>query len=234
MLQSVVALLLLAGEIPVVKSADFPAEMQKTAVTATVRIHNGVKNAEGSGVLVGKKGPEVYILTAWHVVDGADAVDVAVFAADTYPKPKVLYRLAQVVAVKKGLVDLALVRLIATDFIPEGVKLFPGEQVPTKQGFPGLSVGCAGGDEPTCLAIKVAGKRTVRSKEGTETARAWEVEPKHAPGRSGGPLLDKRGFLLGICSGTNGDRTYFAHLDEVRSFLREQGFRWLADGKKER
>jgi S1-C subfamily serine protease len=226
----VAAVLLAQEEIPVIKSDDFTQSAQVSAVSATVQIRNPSRKTAGSGVLMGKNGPHVYVLTANHIVEGEEGLEVAVFSADSYPKPKAVYRTGRVVAAARGLADLALVRLTTDDPLPE-VRLCPAKQLPTSPGFPGLTVGCAGGDEPTCLLCKVAGKTRARRPNGKETALVWEIDEKLAAGRSGGPLLDKRGFLLGICSGTNGDKTYFTHAQEIINFLRREGFRRFAEEK---
>jgi S1-C subfamily serine protease len=223
------SVLLSSGQIPTVESPDLPRELQATAVTATVQVRNVTQGTEGSGVLVGKGGPFVYVLTAQHVVQGVESLEVAVFTADSYPRPKTTYRSAEVVAETKGLADLALLRIAMTDSLPSGLRLCPERLVPANRGFPGLSVGCEAGKAPTCLLAKVEGKKHLRREEKGETASFWEVDGKHHTGRSGGPLLDKGSHLLGVCSGTNRDKTYFTHPEEVRAFLKQHGFGWLAE-----
>jgi S1-C subfamily serine protease len=50
-----------------------------------------------------------------------------------------------------------------------------------------------------------------------------------AKGRSGGPLIDQRGFVIGICSGTSDGKGYFTHTHEIHRFLKQNAFDWLAD-----
>ena len=38
-------------------------------------------------------------------------------------------------------------------------------------------------------------------------------------GRSGGPLLDADGRLIGVCSGTQEGMNYYTHPDEIRGAL---------------
>ena len=52
-----------------------------------MRIHNLAKKTEGTGVIVGKQGPFVYILTAYHIVQDADQLEIDVFSEQSYPKP---------------------------------------------------------------------------------------------------------------------------------------------------
>jgi S1-C subfamily serine protease len=224
-----ISVFVVSGPIPVVDSPDFPRPMQEAAITATVQVRNLTAGTEASGVLVGKGGPFVYFLTARHVVQGATSQEVAVFSRDSYPKPSATYRSAEIVAESNELADLALLRLATTDSLPASLRLCPERLVPTERGFPGLSVGCEAGKTPTCLLAKVEGKRQVRRQEQGQSASFWEVDRKHTLGRSGGPLLDRRGHLLGVCSGSSREKTYFTHPEEVRVFLKQHGFGWLTE-----
>jgi hypothetical protein len=53
------------------------------------------------------------------------------------------------------------------------------------------------------------------------------VATEKPEGRSGGPLVDKRGLLIGVCSGVSKDKAYFCHIDEINAFLERNGFDWL-------
>jgi hypothetical protein len=221
-------LLLLGGQIETVDSTVFSKEVQKAAISATVRIVNVSQQSQGSGVIIGRKGPAVYILTAYHVVDGADRFEVAMFSEKTYPRPCRVYRSARLVAKAGDMRDLALLRLITDDPVPEALSLCPARRMPERVGFKALGVGCADGAAPTCLVEEVTGKKQGRRKSESKAAEFWEVDRKSPEGRSGGPLVDERGCLLGVCSGTNKEKSYFCHLDEVRGFLQKSGFDWLS------
>jgi S1-C subfamily serine protease len=222
-----VCLLLLPGQIETVDSAAFSKEMQKAAISATVRIVNAAQQSQGSGVLIGRKGPAVYILTAYHVVDGADRLEVAMFSENTYPRPYRVYRSGRLVAKADDMRDLALLRLITDGPVPEALSLCPARKMPNVVGFKALGVGCAASEAPTCLVEEVTGKERGRRKTEDKAAAFWEVDRQPADGRSGGPLVDQHGYLLGVCSGTNKEKSYFCHLDEVRGFLQNSGFDWL-------
>ncbi len=198
------------------------------AITATVRINNLAGQMEGSGVLIGKSGPFVYILTAEHVVKGADRLEVSVFFRGSYPKPKAIYRSAEILAQTRGLADLAVLRLATTDVMPGFVPPCPKEGLPSAPKTLVLAVGCAGGRAPTCWPETFAQKKSARRKDG-ETGVFWEVERTDASGRSGGPLIDAHGFLVGVCSGCKREKTYFTHIEEIHRFLNRNGFRWLLE-----
>ena len=206
-------------------ASDFPVTVRAQAIGATVGIRALPQETAGSGTLIGKSGPFVYILTAQHVVKGAEHLEVTLFLNDTdsIRKP---YRSANVIAELEGLADLALIRLATADEPP----LIPVCRDPKSQKLAGklLAVGCGDAGKPPTGLLETAVKRLVR-REGNELVAFWEVAHKHVRGRSGGALVDRRGYLVGVCSGTNREKTYFTHVGEIHRFLKRNGFRWLID-----
>jgi S1-C subfamily serine protease len=220
-------LLLIPGQIEVLPSSEFSQERQLTAVAATVRIASDSGRTDnsgrtGSGAFIGRKGKHVYILTAHHLVKGAGHLEVATFSVGSYPRPSKVYRSAEVVAATNDIRDLAVLRLATDDNVPV-LELCPALVVPDKPGFSALAVGCTGRAAPTCLIDKVLASKRVRRETAAGSALFWEVDRKHSGGRSGGPLIDARGHLLGVLSGTSKGRSYFCHTEEIRSFLKEVG-----------
>jgi S1-C subfamily serine protease len=203
-------------------AAEFSRAVRSAAVAATVRIVNESDGSEGSGVLLRRQGKVVYVLTAHHLVRKAGRLAVTVYAAG--PKPRFLgvYREAEVVAVTPDARDLALIRLTVDGKGPGTLALCPPQDVPDKGDFRALAVGCEE-DVPTCVAVKVLGKKQLRREAKGKSAWFWEVEGKHAQGRSGGPLVDRHGRLLGVLSGTSNGNSYFTHPDEIRMFLKIAG-----------
>jgi hypothetical protein len=217
------SLSLIAGQFETVDSATFSREMQQTAVAATVRVTNVAREVSGSGVVIAVKGPCAYVLTAFHVIDKAEGLEVATFTGASYPRPDKVYRAVTVVARAADVLDLALLRITLQGRAPEPMPLCPAGQLSADAAFEGLTVGCADGGAPTCLVEKVLGKKLVRREAEDKKARFWELAGKQQEGRSGGPLVDPKGRLLGVCSGTNGDKSYYCHADEVRAFLQRSG-----------
>jgi serine protease Do len=199
---------------------DFPKEMQASALWATVRIVNAATSSTGSGVVVKRVGDDVYVLTAAHVVDQADKVEVHTFSAESYPKQAREYDSAVVLERSKEL-DLAVVRITMRDKLPGALPLCPKGKAPTDKDFVALTVGCNGGKAPTCLAETVNGRKLVK-RPGEDEVISWEVATAPAKGRSGGPLVDKRGYVLGIASGANDGKGYFVHTEEIVKFLKER------------
>ena len=102
----------------------------------------------------------------------------------------------------------------------------PGER-PKHFPFGAVSVGCPTGETPLTRAEKVVAKRAARRPEGA-IAFFWELAERPVGGMSGGPLLDAKGCVIGVCSAAErGGLGYFAHLDEVLAGLKRHGYGWL-------
>jgi S1-C subfamily serine protease len=225
-------LVMVPGVIETVDSPDFPKSSQEAAVTATVRVANVTKGTEGSGAVVGRGGPFVYVLTANHVVEGAERLEVSTFSARSYPRPETVSSAADVLA-RSAEADLAVLRLAAPDPPPGCLRVCPPALVPGAGNVPALGVGCPEG-APTCVADVVRAKRRVRRPGAEGAASYWETERPVVKGRSGGPLLDRRGYLIGVAGGTNADRGYYSHPEEIHAFLRRNGLKWLYEDAQDK
>lgn len=183
---------------------------------ATVRVASAADGQTGSGVVFARGGPHLYVLTAHHLVPAAKSAEVRT-AGGRVATAEVVARSADQ--------DLAVLRVAATDGFPDPVKLAgPGATVEK-----GLSVGWSGA-APTVLDEVVKGKVRVRRPGVAAAALFWEAERKQAAGRSGGPLLDPAGAVVGVASGHDDTAGYYVHVDEIHGFLRRSGLRWLTDG----
>jgi hypothetical protein len=58
-------------------------------------------------------------------------------------------------------------------------------------------------------------------------AHFWEASGKPTAGRSGGLLMNRQGYLLGICSGISGETGYYCHIEEIHRFLKSNALSWL-------
>src|SRR5262249_26382207 len=149
-----------------------------------------------------------YVLTANHVVEKAEKLEVHVFSAKSYPKAAAVYDGTRIFAQAKE-PDLAVLLFATRDTLPGVARLCPAQQVPAGTDFPGVTVGCSGGKAPTCAAETVKGKQVIR-RPGEGDTTAWELATPPAKGRSGGPLFDKHGLVIGIASGRNDGKGYYA------------------------
>jgi S1-C subfamily serine protease len=201
----------------------FPRDVEAACLAATVRILNPSKKTEGSGAIVHQSGKTVHILTAAHLAEKAERLVVHTFTAASYPKAAKVYESAQVIARGKDGKDLALIRLTTDDPVPGVLRICPPEAVPTEKVLSVLVGGCARGKAPTCETDRVT-KKTVRKQPGGETALFWESTEPPTQGRSGGPLVDRSGRLIGVCSGKGDQKGYYCHIEEIHNFLKENGF----------
>jgi serine protease Do len=221
-------LLLLAGHVPAQDTKEFSKEIQQAALVATVRIANVTEGVDGSGVLLRHEGAFAYVLTANHVVGKATELNVLVFSADSYPKEDKVYRGAEVLA-RDARADLAVVRVATRDKLPAPLSVCPAKQTPDGKGFAVLTVGCQPGGPPLPIVDTVQATPLVSKPGETGKVKCWETAKGQTAGRSGGPLLDRQGRVLGVASGTGGGKGYYVHAEEIRAFLKRKGLGWLAE-----
>jgi S1-C subfamily serine protease len=177
-----------------------------------------------------QQGPLAYVLTARHLVEGAEALELSFYSARTFPKPGPVVRDVEVLASSTE-ADLALLR--ATVRVPLSAGLRLAAEAPAEMPFPALSVGCSDGLVPTLLLESVQSARRVRKPGMNEAVLMWELVREPASGRSGGPLLDRQGRLIGMTSGRSSGKGYCIHLDEIRRFLKRHHFDELLTEKSQ-
>jgi S1-C subfamily serine protease len=209
---------------------EVPSEVEK-AIPATIRLKEPAANSVGTGAVIGTKDTYVYILTAAHVISRDPRLVTETFKPARLPKldstiegGEVLYRSVES--------DMAVIRVPAGrrewPVIPISAALAKDAAAPTA-----WVAGCDDGGGPLITAITLTGKKLVRRADGG-TGFFWQAKGEAVPGRSGGPLLDKDGRLIGLCSGAQGGMTYYTHLDEIRAGLKASRVSWLLDDKDRR
>jgi S1-C subfamily serine protease len=214
---------------PTVPSRDFPDDLQWRAVLACTRVSTTTgAYGNATGVTVGLKDGIAYVLTAAHAVAAPDAREAHYFTRDSYPaRAKTFPKVA--VALSLPAADVALLKVPVGDWPAPVLQLArPGRR---PKAFPAtaLSVGCTDAGPPTCSAEVLRAKRLVRRPG--DVAFFWESEVMPRPGRSGGPLVDPNGRVIGLCAASQGGRGYYTHLDEILAGLKKNGDSWLWDEK---
>ncbi len=208
---------------PVAELKDFPKDLQLRAQLATVRITNLEKGTTGSGVFVGRDSKGVCrFLTAAHVVKTGDLFKLTICSPDPLVPDKV-YQEKMTVEYSQ-VDDLALIELktdveMPADEMPAPLPLCPAKAVPTAKNFAALTVGYGDGGPPSCEAVIVAGRKRPILPGEIRERDMWEVTPATEEGRSGGPLLDAKGRLLGIASGVGDGKGYYVYTSTVRVFV---------------
>ena len=141
----------------------------------------------GSGFVIDRQG---HILTNEHVVDGATKVTVT-YSDGTKQDAKVL--------AEDPTIDLAVLEV---DTPPASAKPLPlGQSRDLTVGDPVVAIGNPLGFERTATTgIVSAVKRQICSPNQSAIANAIQTDAAINQGNSGGPLLDRRGRVIGINS----------------------------------
>ncbi|MDB5351231.1 MAG: trypsin-like serine protease with C-terminal domain [Planctomycetota bacterium] len=139
----------------------------------------------GSGFLIDSAG---HILTNYHVVSGAESLEVTLFDGSTHP--------AKVIGVDPSN-DVAVVRIA----VPKD-KLAPlalGDSAHLLVGQKVLALGNPFGLQRTLTTGIISSlDRSIRAKNGRTIKGIVQTDAAINPGNSGGPLLNSRGEVIGI------------------------------------
>lgn len=227
MIPPLVALLAVVGpdvvHPAVARDAILSAEAQWRAIPACLRVVE--KGAFGTAFVVGHKGEYAYVLTAAHVVAGVKDREFQAFTRDSHPLPARVFKESDVLLrVEKP--DVALVRVkVGQDRLPELKLAGPGQR-PKRFPFAAVSVGGPFGGAPAARAETVTAKYLKLDRD-QPRALFWQVDRPPDKGRSGGPLLDAEGRVIGLCAAAQGEKGYFTHHDEILAALKQNGYDWL-------
>ncbi len=159
------------------------AEMVAEVRPAVVRIDNTATGGGGSGVIVDTSGSAAYVVTNWHVVEGAGQVAVTVNDTESYTGQILGSSAAQ---------DLAVVQICCGTFTVADFGDAWGLQSGTEVMAVGYALGIPGAATVT--------RGIVSAVRYDDTYRAWVIQTDAPinPGNSGGGLFSQRGELLGI------------------------------------
>jgi tetratricopeptide (TPR) repeat protein len=193
---------------------------------STVCIANRTRGVEANGVIIDRVGGVVYLLTAAHLFGPDDRLEVMVFPPNAEDGRFVAVKEVKVEATTDKLKqDLAILRIsVDPRFIGEPIKLAPLQSVPMPE-FKAFSV--ASTPETGAFDRPELVLESAQIGKGNDSFRFWKTKAIPEPGRSGGPLLDSSGRLIGICSGSDGKAGLYSHLEEIQALLRQNAFRHL-------
>jgi serine protease Do len=158
--------------------------------------------ASGSGIIVGENDSELLIATNYHVIEGADSLEV-IFTDDS-----------TVEAVVKGTdsnMDLAVIAVMLDDIdssTRDAIKIATlGDSNALKLGEPAIAIGNAlGYGQSVTTGVISAINRDVEIENGV-TQTFIQTDAAINPGNSGGALLNLQGEVIGINSNKIGGDT---------------------------
>lgn len=156
-----------------------------TRGTPAAPSQHGAQSGSGSGIVIDTTG---YILTNNHLVEGVKSLVVGLPTGRLTP--------GRVVA-RDFLLDLALVKITATDLIPATLKASATLEIGETVVAIGNPLALKGGSTVT-VGVVSALERSVLTPNGETLYDLIQTDAAINPGNSGGPLVDLSGQVVGI------------------------------------
>lgn len=211
---------------PTANESGIAARFGATAVAATVEVVDRARGIAGSGVVIGVAGPLVYVLTANHLVSNAETLEIHVLDNRSSDRKTIILSCPEVIAASAE-TDLALLRIQSLRWRPSALHVCSPNLAPRDAGFSVLVTAWTDEEKPTFRVAEVECRRQVRKSPGSDPVWVWQVSAAQERGASGGAMVGPEGCLLGIASGVNDGKGYFADTECIQRFLRQNGLKWL-------
>jgi len=177
---------------PFEKSLSVPAVVAKVRPSVVTILTRGVpttptqaQSGSGSGVIIDESG---YILTNNHLVSGIKSLVVGLSTGRLTP--------GRVIA-RDFLLDLALVKITASDLVPAMLSPSPVLEIGESVVAIGNPLALKGGSTVT-VGVVSAVDRSVLTPDGETLYDLIQTDAAINPGNSGGPLVDLSGHVIGI------------------------------------
>jgi S1-C subfamily serine protease len=216
-----------------VDNPQFSKAQQQVAYEATARIYHDSSRSAGTAVVIARKDGKVYLLTAAHLVPNKaepgreqNIRNVEIHLYNATNSDKVTHADALIVARMPDR-DIAVLEVLETKLAnpPTAVPLCPLQERDLKTPFAAMTIGA--NDGPPEIVVDQVKRKPVVNVPNRGEALYWEADIPQVMGRSGGPMIDSRGYVIGIASGTQHGKGYYVSIDEIRSSLRNEGLAWL-------
>jgi len=227
--------LLLLATLPgqFVENPQFPKARQQAAYEATVRTYHPASRSYGTAVAVARRDQSVLFLTAAHLVpeqavagrEKEDVKRVELFVYTVQKHPKLSSLETAYVRARIPNEDLAVLEAVLPNF-PGVVPICPKPQFQLRLPMEVMTVGALEDGPPDIQFDTVRAKKLISKPDGTK-AIYWEADVPQKIGRSGGPMIDAQGHVIGIASGTWHEKGYYTYINEMYRALKDSGYAWL-------
>lgn len=224
--------LMAAALVGQVEAPRKPAKFDDRVRGSVVHIQNHTRDGQANGVIIDQSRSVIYILTVSHLLEKKDQLSVIFFTPGVggLLQPRVERRVGLVERLDKNAQDLAVlgVEMQNAPKLPI-MPLAAPEVVPGGKPFDAFSLSCIPNQAALARPETVLESLRIAKRD---MAEFWKVKDKPESGRSGGPLVDAEGRLIGLCSGADKNAGYFTHVSEIRSFLERKGIIFRTDPEK--